>query len=145
MHDMIFINLPVTDLDRSRQFFQSLGYGFDERFSDSNAASLVLGKSQVAMLLKRDFYGTFTDKPVADPASTSGCLVALSADSRDAVDELVGKAVAAGGTATRSEDHGFMYGRSFEDLDGHTWEIIWMDPAAVEAGPEEFAAQQQGA
>lgn len=145
MHDMIFVNLPVADLPRSRAFFNGLGYNFDDRFSDDNAAALVLGDAIVAMLLTRDFYKTFTDKEIGDAKSTSGCLLALSAQSRDEVDALVGKAVTAGATEGRTEDHGFMYGRSFDDLDGHTWEIMWMDPAAVEAGPEEFAKQQQGA
>ncbi|GAB11482.1 hypothetical protein GOARA_074_00020 [Gordonia araii NBRC 100433] len=144
MHDMIFVNLPVTDLERSREFFTGLGYHFDDRFSDENAASLVLGDAIVAMLLKHDFYKTFTDKQIVDAKSTSGCLIALSAKSRDEVDTLVDKAIAGGATAGRSEDHGFMYGRAFDDLDGHTWEIMWMDEAAVEAGPDEYAKQQQG-
>ncbi|WP_132992964.1 VOC family protein [Gordonia zhaorongruii] len=145
MHQMIFVNLPVADLERSRTFFTSMGYTFDDRFCDGNALSLVLGESIIAMLLQRDFYQTFVpEKQVADAKTTSGALLALSADSRDEVDELKDKAVAAGATLGRTEDHGFMYGCSFDDLDGHTWEIMWMDQAAVEVGPEEFVKQQQG-
>lgn len=142
-HAMIFVNLPVADLAASRAFFEALGYTFDERFSDENAAGLILGDTQVAMLLRRDFYQTFVpDKQVADARSASEVLVCLSAESRDEVDALADGAVAAGASAGRTEDHGFMYGRSFDDLDGHTWEIMWMDPAAVEAGPEAYAAGQ---
>ncbi|GAA3955248.1 VOC family protein [Gordonia caeni] len=142
MHDMIFVNLPVTDLDRSRAFFEGLGYRFDDRFCDGNALALVLGDAIVAMLLKRDFYATFTDKKVVDATAESGCLLALSARSREEVDSLVDRAVASGASAGRTEDHGFMYGRTYDDLDGHTWEIMWMEQAAVDMGPMEYAKQQ---
>ena len=142
MHDMIFVNLPVADLDRSRAFFEGLGYRFDDRFCDGNALALVLGDAIVAMLLRRDFYATFTDKKIVDATAESETLLALSASSRDEVDSLVDKAVEHGATAGRTEDHGFMYGRTYDDLDGHTGEIMWMEPAAVEAGPEEYAKQQ---
>ena len=143
MHKMIFVNLPVADLARSRTFFESMGYTFDDRFSDDNAAALVLGDNIVAMLLRRGFYQTFVPgKAVVDATSTSGVLVALSAESRDEVDAIKAKAEAAGATIGRSEDHGFMYGCAFDDLDGHTWEVMWMDQAAAEVGPEAFADQQ---
>ncbi|XVX18912.1 VOC family protein [Actinomycetota bacterium] len=141
-HQMIFVNLPVADLDRSREFFTTLGYAFNERFCDGNALSLEIGPNIHAMLLRRDFYDTFHGKETADATAVSGCLLALDAPSRDGVDKLVDAAVAAGATEGRTQDHGFMYGRSYDDLDGHTWEVIWMDPQAAEVGPEEYAAQQ---
>ncbi|MGB3603262.1 VOC family protein [Gordonia sp. (in: high G+C Gram-positive bacteria)] len=144
MHKTIFVNLPVADLDASKKFFGALGYRFDERFSDENAAALVLGETMVAMLLKRDFYQSFVPgRQVIDAHKVSGAILCLDVDSREIVDELVGKAVAAGATFGDTEDHGFMYGSSFYDLDGHGWEMMWMDPAAAEAGPEAFAAQNE--
>ncbi|WP_225838601.1 VOC family protein [Streptomyces sp. NK08204] len=130
---MIFVNLPVNDLDASKKFFTDLGYTINPQFSDEKAASVVISETIIAMLLTKPFYATFTDKEIADATKTSEILVALSAESREKVDELVDKAIAAGGTASgRTQDLGFMYGRSFDDLDGHTWEVIWMDPAAVQ-------------
>ncbi len=130
---MIFVNLPVNDLDASKKFFTELGYSINPQFSDENAASVVISDSIVAMLLTKPFYATFTKKEIADATKTSEVLVALSAESREKVDELVDKALAAGGSpAGETQDHGFMYGRSFDDPDGHTWEVVWMDPAAVE-------------
>ncbi|MFJ6739983.1 VOC family protein [Streptomyces sp. NPDC091279] len=131
---MIFVNLPVTDLDASKKFFTALGYSINPQFSNDDAASVVISDTIVAMLLTRPFYATFTDKEIVDPRTTSGVLVCLSAESREEVDALLGRAIAAGGTdLERVQDHGFMYGRSFDDLDGHTWEVMWMDPTAVEA------------
>ncbi|MFH0519103.1 VOC family protein [Streptomyces sp. M41] len=130
---MIFVNLPVNDLDASKKFFTELGYSLNAQFSDENAASVVISDTIVAMLLTKPFYATFTSKEIADATRTSEVLIALSAESRAQVDELVDRAVAAGGTASdRVQDMDFMYGRSFDDLDGHTWEVIWMDPAAIE-------------
>ncbi|MEU2899934.1 VOC family protein [Streptomyces sp. NPDC006967] len=130
---MIFVNLPVDDLDASKKFFTELGYSINPQFSDETAASVVISDSIIAMLLTRQKYAEFTKKEIADATKSSEVLIALSAESREKVDELVDKALAAGGsTAGETQDHGFMYGRSFDDLDGHTWEIVWMDPAAVE-------------
>ncbi|MFD7875952.1 VOC family protein [Streptomyces sp. NPDC059766] len=130
---MIFVNLPVTDLDASKKFFTDLGYTINPQFSDENAASVVISDTIVAMLLTHSFYATFTDKEIADAKKSSEVLVALSAPSREKVDELVDRALAAGGMVSgRTQDLGFMYGRAFDDLDGHTWEIVWMDPAAVQ-------------
>ncbi|WSQ12107.1 VOC family protein [Streptomyces sp. NBC_01231] len=130
---MIFVNLPVNDLDASKKFFTELGYTINPQFSDEKAASVVISDSIVAMLLTKPFYATFTKKEIADATKSSEVLIALSAESREKVDELVEKALAAGGSpAGETQDHGFMYGRSFDDPDGHTWEVIWMDPAAVE-------------
>jgi predicted lactoylglutathione lyase len=128
---MMFVNLPVSDLSRSRAYFGELGFAFNEAFSDGNAASLVVNDQAVVMLLARPFFSTFAGKPVAD-ASSVEVAVALSASSRDEVDALVDRAIALGGSPVREpQDEGFMYGRSFYDLDGHLWELIWMDPAAV--------------
>ncbi|WFN92306.1 VOC family protein [Gordonia sihwensis] len=144
MHKMIFVNLPVADLDASREFFGKMGYTFDDRFTDENAAAMVLGETIVAMLLRRGFYQSFVPtKQIIDATTTSGAILCLSAESREEVDGIVSKALEAGATAGDVEDHGFMYGSSFYDLDGHGWEIMWMDPAAVETGPEAYAAQQQ--
>jgi predicted lactoylglutathione lyase len=130
---MIFINLPVNDLDASKKFFTELGYSINPQFSDENAASVVISDTIVAMLLTKPFYSTFTKKEIADATKTSEVLIALSAESREKVDELVEKALAAGGSPSgETQDHGFMYGRAFDDPDGHTWEVVWMDPAAVQ-------------
>ncbi|MGJ5753043.1 hypothetical protein FB563_1162 [Streptomyces puniciscabiei] len=130
---MIFVNLPVNDLDASKKFFTELGYTINPQFSDEKAASVVISDTIVAMLLTKPFYATFTKKEIADATKTSEVLVALSAESREKVDELVDKALASGATPSgETQDHGFMYGRAFDDLDGHTWEVIWMDPAAVQ-------------
>ncbi|MER6334136.1 VOC family protein [Streptomyces sp. NPDC014983] len=129
---MIFVNLPVSDLDASKKFFTALGYSINPQFTNDDAASVVISDTIVAMLLTRPFYATFTKKEIADATTTSEVLVCLSAESREKVDELVDKALAAGGTEGPAQDHGFMYGRSFDDLDGHTWEVMWMDPAAIQ-------------
>ncbi|MEU5365271.1 VOC family protein [Streptomyces sp. NPDC005925] len=129
---MIFVNLPVNDLDASKRFFTGLGYSINAQFSDENAASVVISDTIVAMLLKKEFYSTFTTKEIADAGKTSEVLLCLSAESREKVDELVEKALAAGGTEPREpQDHGFMYGRAFDDPDGHTWEVVWMDPSTI--------------
>ncbi|NJP52874.1 VOC family protein [Streptomyces sp. SBST2-5] len=130
---MIFVNLPVSDLAASRKFFTELGYSINEQFSDENAASVVISDTIVAMLLTKEYYSTFTKKEIVDATKASEVLIALSAESREKVDELVDKAIAAGGSPSgETQDHGFMYSRAFDDLDGHTWEVVWMDPAAVE-------------
>ncbi|MFF7392688.1 VOC family protein [Streptomyces scabiei] len=130
---MIFVNLPVNDLDASKKFFTELGYSLNPQFSDENAASVVISDTIVAMLLTKPFYATFTKKEIADATKTSQVLLCLSAESRAKVDELVEKAVAAGGTASEKvQEMDFMYGRAFDDLDGHTWEVVWMDPSAIE-------------
>lgn len=134
-HRMIFVNLPITDQERTRRFYTDLGYTFNETFCDGNALCLEVGPNIYAMLLTREFFSTFHDKPVADPREVSGVLLAVDAPSREAVDEQVTRAIAAGATEVRTEDHGFMYGRSFDDPDGHTWEVTWMDPQAVQDGP----------
>ncbi|GHH96182.1 VOC family protein [Streptomyces capillispiralis] len=130
---MIFVNLAVNDLEASKKFFTGLGYSINEQFSDETAASVVISDTIFAMLLTRPKYAEFTKKEIVDATKSSEVMLALSAESREKVDELVEKAVAAGGSDTgETQDHGFMYGRAFDDLDGHTWEVVWMDPAAIE-------------
>lgn len=132
MHKMIFVNLPVRDPDASRAFFAALGYTFNEAYCDDNALCLELGESLFAMLLKREFFASFTPREVADATTATEVLVALSVSERADVDRLIEQAIAAGGTEAREpQDHGFMYGRSYADLDGHIWEIMWTDPQAA--------------
>jgi uncharacterized protein len=134
MPQMIFINLPVADVDTSRKFFTELGYSFNERFSDQNALCLVISDTIHAMLLRREFFQTFTPREVVDAHQASEALLGLSAESRQEVDTLVDAALRAGGSEVREpvSQGDLMYGRAFADPDGHIWEIFWMDPAAVE-------------
>ncbi|AZM89076.1 MULTISPECIES: VOC family protein [Streptomyces] len=133
MSQMIFVNLPVKDLDAAKAFWEKLGYSFNPRFTDHTAACMVVSDSIFAMLLTEEKFKEFATKPVADASKTTEVMVALSADSREKVDEVVDAAVAAGAVEPRPVmDLGFMYGRAFEDLDHHVWEFVWMDPAAVQ-------------
>jgi predicted lactoylglutathione lyase len=130
---MIFVNLPVQDLDASVDFFTKLGFTFNQQFTDENATCMVVSDQACVMLLVRRFFGTFTTKAVADASSATEVVLAVSAESREEVDTLVDQALALGGSPTTDpQDEGFMYGRSFYDLDGHAWEVIWMDPASVQ-------------
>ena len=133
MHKQIYVNLPVQSLPRSRAFFESLGLHFEPKFSNEQGACLVIQEGSIhAMLLTQDFFRTFTSKPIADATRSTEVLVCLSCESREEVDALVKKALAAGGTAPRApQDHGFMYAHGFEDLDGHIWELVAMDPNAA--------------
>jgi len=125
----IFINLAVRDLQRSKGFFSSLGFGFDPRFTDEKAACMSVNDEGFVMLLSETFFKTFTTREVCDTTKQTESLLALSCGSRAEVDEIVKKAIAAGGThAMNPMDHGFMYGWSFYDLDGHHWEVFWMEP-----------------
>lgn len=127
MHQQIFVNMAVADMAKSRAFFSALGYTFNPDFTGEQAAALVLGDKLYAMLMLREFCATFTSKPIADAKTSTTGWVCLSCDSREQVDALVAKAVAAGGTAPReARDEGFMYSNAFEDLDGHTWVLIHM-------------------
>ncbi len=129
MAAQIFVNLPVTDLKKSVEFFTKLGFTFDPKFTDENATCMIVGENIFVMLLVESFFKTFTDKEICDARKCTEVLVCLSSESRGKVDDLVSKAVAAGGTAPRkSQDHGFMYQHGFEDLDGHIWELIYMEP-----------------
>ncbi|GGK49369.1 VOC family protein [Streptomyces flaveus] len=130
---MIFVNLAVNDLDASKKFFTELGYEINKQFSDEHGASVVISDTIAVMIMDKQRYADFTKKEIADSTKTSEVLLCLSAESREKVDELVEKALAAGGSPSgETQDHGFMYGRAFDDPDGHTWEIMWMDPAAVQ-------------
>lgn len=126
---MIFVNLPVKDLEATKAFWTKLGYSFNPEFTDENAACLVFGDTIFAMLLTEPFYSSFTKKKIADAATTSETMIALSADSRARVDELVDTALASGGSpANETQELGeWMYSRSFQDPDHHIWEIAWMD------------------
>jgi uncharacterized protein len=135
MHQQIFVNLPVADLPRAMRFFEQLGYAFNPQFTSEQGACMVVGDDLHVMLLTREFFQTFTAKPVVDAKVATEVLVCLSCASRAEVDGLVAKALAAGGSAPRApQDHGFMYGHGFEDLDGHVWELVHMTgtpPAAA--------------
>jgi predicted lactoylglutathione lyase len=131
-NQQIFVNLPVKDLPRSRAFFESLGYSFNEEFSNSEGACCVISEHIYAMLLTEPFFKGFTKKAIADAKQTTEVLICLSCESREQVDQLVAKAVAAGGAAPNAkQDHGFMYAHGFEDLDGHLWELVYMVPGAT--------------
>ncbi|MGW1159631.1 VOC family protein [Streptomyces sp. NPDC002513] len=131
---MIFVNLPVVDVEASKKFFTELGYTINPQFTADDSACVVISDTIIAMLLSKQHYADFTKKEIADATRTSEVLLCLSAESREKVDALVDRALAAGGSVSgEPQDHGFMYGRSFDDLDGHTWEVMWMDPAAVQS------------
>jgi predicted lactoylglutathione lyase len=128
MATQIFVNLPVKNLDKSKEFFEKLGFSFNPQFTDDKAACLIIGENIFAMLLTEPFFKTFTKKEIADSKKTTEALIAIDAASRQSVDEMVKKAVEAGGSVYRdADDHGWMYGHSFADLDGHQWEILYMD------------------
>lgn len=131
MARMLFVNLPVHDLDQSVSFFTRLGFEFDGRYTDENATCLVVNELACVMLLVQPFFSHFTTRVVADTRTHVESVLAVSAGSRQEVDTLVDTALRLGGTPAKSaEDHGYVYGRSFHDLDGHAWEVIWMDPSA---------------
>ncbi|MEO6760660.1 MAG: VOC family protein [Saprospiraceae bacterium] len=133
MATKIFLNLPIKNLEKSKTFFSALGYSFNPQFSDDQTACLVISEDIYAMLLTESRFQDFTPKTISDAHTSSEVLIALSAESRVQVDEMAEKALAAGGSQLRpAEDHGFMYGRSFNDLDGHVWEIFWMNPDHVQ-------------
>jgi predicted lactoylglutathione lyase len=125
----IFVNLPVKDLNKAKDFFAKLGYGFNAQFTDDTAASMIVSEDIYVMLLTHDKFKQFTPKEICDATKSSEALICLSCESRAQVDEQVRKAVAAGGTThAAAKDYGFMYGHGFQDLDGHIWELMWMDP-----------------
>jgi predicted lactoylglutathione lyase len=136
---MIFVNLPVSNLGRATAFYEAIGATRNPQFSDDTASCMVISETIYVMLLTHDKFRQFTPKPISDARTTSEVLITLSADSRDAVDGYVARATGAGGSADPSpiEDYGFMYGRGFEDPDGHIWGVMWMD---VEAAAKAQAA-----
>jgi len=130
MHSQIFVNLPVKDLKRSVDFFTKLGYTFNPQFTDENATCMILGDNLFVMLLVEKFFSSFTSKSICDTTKATETLSCLACASREEVDQLVAKALANGGTVPRkAQDHGFMYAHGYEDLDGHTWELIYMTGA----------------
>jgi predicted lactoylglutathione lyase len=131
MANQIFVNLPVKDLEKSIAFFTKLGYTFDPRFTDANATCMIVGENIYVMLLVESFFATFTKQPVSDAREQTEAILALSLDNRQQVDEQVAQAVAAGATTPMpAQDHGFMYQHGFQDLDGHLWELFYMDQDA---------------
>ena len=132
MSTKIFVNLPIKDMSRSVEFFSKLGYTFNAQFTDEKAACMIVSEDIYVMLLVEEFFKTFTPKPVADAKASTEVLVSLSAQSRDGVDQIVQTALAAGAKQCKEPtDKGFMYQWNFQDLDGHIWEYIWMDPAVI--------------
>jgi uncharacterized protein len=135
MAKMIFVNLPVNDLPRATAFYQAIGAEKNAQFSDATAFCMVFSDTIYVMLLTPDKFRQFTPKKIADARTSSEVLICISADSRAAVEDMVDRAQAAGGVIDPGpkQDYGFMYGRSFEDPDGHIWEVMWMDVAAAAA------------
>ena len=128
----LFVNLPVKDLNKTVEFFTKLGFTFNPQFTDENATCMIVGKDIFVMLLVEKFFKTFTKKEISDTTKNTEAIVALSAQSREEVDQMMEKVVGAGGREARDpQDHGWMYGRSFEDINGHLWEIFYMDESAM--------------
>lgn len=131
----IFVNLPVRDLNNTIDFFTKLGFSFNPQFTDENATCMIVGEDIFVMFLVENFFKTFTKKNISDTAKSTEVIVALSAQSRQEVDQMINKVVEAGGREPKeSQDHGWMYGRSFEDINGHLWEIFYMDETAMKKG-----------
>jgi uncharacterized protein len=137
---LIFVNLPVKDVAATMSFFKKLGFEFNEKFTDESCACMVISDQAYVMQIDASRFKDFTTKPIADATQSTEAIVCLSADSREDVDAFADTALDAGGSpANEPMDHGFMYGRSFHDLDGHLWEVMWMSPEAVEQGPSDMA------
>jgi predicted lactoylglutathione lyase len=133
MATSVFVNLPVQDLNRSVEFFTGLGYSVNPQFTNEEAASIVISDTIYVMLLVKPFFATFTSKEIVDASTGTEAIIALSTESREEVDALFDRAIAAGGTGYGDgQDLGFMYQRAFQDPDGHQWEVLWMDPNYVE-------------
>ncbi|NTU46499.1 VOC family protein [Candidatus Roizmanbacteria bacterium] len=133
MTTQMFVNLPVRDLDKSIAFFTKLGFLFDPQFTDENATCMIIGENSFVMLLVENFFKTFTHKQIADAQKTSEVIVALSMDSKEQVNVMVQKALEAGGVNYKEpDDQDVMYGWGFQDLDGHLWEVIYMEPSAMD-------------
>ena len=142
MPSMIFVNLPVADVKRSTAFYEAVGATKNPQFSDDSTSCMVISDTIFVMIMTHEKFRQFSPKAIPNAHETAQVLLALSADSREAVDDMVAKAGAQGVKLDPcpQQDYGFMYGRSFEDPDGHIWEVMWMDPAAVEGQPEPAAA-----
>jgi predicted lactoylglutathione lyase len=140
---MLFVNMPVADVERSKAFFAKLGFSYNPAFADESSACMLVGEQAFVMLLSREKFAEFSKLPLADPTTHALSLYCFSVDSRDEVDAVSAAALEAGATeADDAEDFGFMYSRSFFDLDGHAWQVMWMDPAAAQQGPEAFAGAE---
>ncbi len=132
MTTKIFVNLPAKDLNKTIEFFTKLGFKFNPQFTDENASCMIVGEDIFVMLLVEKFFKTFTKKEICDTSKNTEVIVALSVEGREKVDKMINKAIEAGGREYREpQDHGWMYGRSFEDINGHIWEIIYMDKSAL--------------
>ncbi|WGV23992.1 VOC family protein [Halotia branconii] len=132
MSTQIFVNLPVKNLNHSIQFFTQLGFGFNSQFTDETATCMIVSENIFVMLLTYEKFRTFTPKEICDASKNTEVLVCLSCNSREQVDEMIRQAVTAGGTTyNEPQDHGFMYAHGFADLDGHIWELIYMEPSAI--------------
>jgi predicted lactoylglutathione lyase len=128
----IFLNLPVRDLNKTIEFFTKLGFKFNPQFTDENATCMIVGEDIFVMLLVEKFFTTFTKKEISDTSKNTEMIVALSMESKEKVDQMINKVVEAGGKESReAQDHGWMYGRSFEDINGHLWEVFYMDESAL--------------
>ncbi|TYL53053.1 VOC family protein [Agromyces mariniharenae] len=139
----IFVNIPTTDLDRAKAFYEALGFTINPNFTDENAACVVLSDTIYFMVLTREYLGTFTDKQIIDPKTQAQVSIALTRDSREDVDAVLAKGLAAGGSEPRPvQDYGFMYSRDLDDPDGNNLSFLFMEPAAAEMGPEAYMAQQ---
>jgi uncharacterized protein len=132
MNTKIFVNLPIKDLSKSVAFFTKLGFSFNPQFTDENATCMIIREDIFIMLLVEKFFKSFTKKDVCDTSKNTEAIVALSVESREKVDQMIEKAKEAGGSEPREkQDHGWMYGRSFEDIDGHLWEVFFMEESAI--------------
>lgn len=128
MAKQIFVNLPVTQLDKTKEFFGKLGFSFNQKFTNDDGACMIIGENIYAMLLTEKFFQSFTSKQIADTSKTTEVLLAIDAESRQQVDEMIKNAIAAGGKEPREkQDYGWMYNRAFEDIDGHIWEVFFMN------------------
>lgn len=132
MSKKIFVNLPVKNLGKSVGFFTELGFSFNPQFTDETATCMIVSDDIFVMLLTESKFKTFTPKPICDASKNTEVLICLSAESRKEIDDLIGKALAAGGSTFKdAQDHGFMYSHGFQDLDGHIWELVYMEAGAV--------------
>ena len=133
MAAQIFVNLPVKDLNKTVEFFTKLGFKFNPQFTNQNATCMIIGENIFAMLLVEKFFRTFIKKEICDAKKSTEVLLAITAESRKKVDEMTSNAVKAGGKESRElQDHGWMYGRAFEDINGHIWEVFWMNPSKIQ-------------
>jgi predicted lactoylglutathione lyase len=136
----IFVNLPAKDLNKTIESFTKLGFKFNPQFTDENATYMIVGEDIFVMLLVEKFFKTFTKKEICDTSKNTEVIVALSVEGREKVDQMINRAIEAGGRESREpQDHGWMYGRSFEDINGHIWEIIYMDESALKNDDEKYS------